>query len=71
MGPSNAGPDHPGGRLPGAAPAQAPFAAGSAMPMGFMALQSPRVKSGKATGMLPVATERLESSMTQLHAAAS
>src|SRR6266542_1724210 len=50
---------------------QAECITGSAMPTGFMVRQSPRVKSGMPTGMLPVATERTESSITLLHAAAS
>src|ERR1022692_1837489 len=46
-------------------------AVASAMAIGFMVFQSPRVKSGKPTGMLPAATDLVESSTMQLHAAAS
>jgi hypothetical protein len=41
------------------------------MPNGFIVFHKPRVKSGMATGMLPVATERTEVSIMQLQAAAS
>ena len=41
------------------------------MPSGGISRHRPRVKSGIPTGMLPVATERAESSMMLLQAAAS